>query len=119
MASGDKDAFMTVQEWCELERVGEVEHEDDDGYVYAMAWKSWAHPLVAANSIGLLYSAFGDGPYIACPSKAATHILETRCTCTDVVVSYSEYYRATRNGSGVAEPSVVSRSSLRGHRTRS
>ena len=107
MVANRQGERMTVKEWRALERTSEVKHEYIDGYVYAMAGGSTAHSLIAANAIGTLNAAFGDGPCIAYTSDAATRVSESRYTYADLVVSCSECDQASRDRTEVVEPCVV------------
>ena len=98
---------LTVQEWRNLERTSDVKHEYIDGYVYAMAGGSRAHSRIAANVMGLLDTAFGNGPCIAYNSDLATRVSATRFTYAGVVVSCSDRDQATRDETEIVEPCVI------------
>ncbi len=107
MIASHKPKRISVQEWRDLERASDVKHEYVDGCIYAMAGGSRAHSLIAANVIGTLNAAFGDGPCIAYGSDLATRVSESRYTYADVVVTCSARDQATRHDMEVVEPGVV------------
>jgi len=107
MVANRQEIPMTVDEWRAMERASEVRHEYIDGYIYAMAGGSGAHSRIAANILGVLDAAFGDGPCVAYTSDTATRVSESRYTYADVVVSCSERDQPTRAMTEVSEPRVV------------
>ena len=98
---------VSVEEWRELERAGELKHEYIDGQIYAMSGGSRAHSAIAVNAIVLLHAALASGPCQVYNSYLATRVSASRYTYADVVVTCAASDQATRADSEVLEPRVV------------
>lgn len=108
MVAAREAARMTVEEWRALERASAgVKHEYIDGHVYAMAGGSQAHAHIAANMLGMLFSALAGGPCIAYTSDLAIRVSESRYTYADVVVACDGDDVASRQETELHTPRVV------------
>jgi Uma2 family endonuclease len=107
VAKGTPDRRMSIDEWRELERTGEVKHEYIDGNIYAMAGGSEAHSRIAVNALEELDRALGDSPCMVYSSNVAARLSETRYTYPDVVITCSGPGIASRNRTEVEAPGVV------------
>ncbi len=61
-AEGAERQRISVAQWRDLERTGDVRHDYIDGYIYAMAGGSRAHSAIAVNALAMLHAVLGAGP---------------------------------------------------------
>ncbi len=106
-AEGAERQRISVAQWRDLERTGDVRHDYIDGYIYAMAGGSRAHSAIAVNALAMLHAALGAGPCQVYTSDVATRVSASRYTYADVVVTCAADDQATRADSEVVEPRVV------------
>ena len=87
VAEGAERQQMSVDQWREMERTGEVKHEYIDGAVHAMAGGSRAHSAIAVNALAMLHASLGEGPCQVYNSDMAIRVSASRYTYADVVVT--------------------------------
>jgi Uma2 family endonuclease len=77
---------LSLGEYLELERTGEVKHEFVDGYVFAMSGASHAHVLIEGNCIRSLGNQLAERPCFVYSSNLQVKINRTRYAYPDVTV---------------------------------
>src|SRR6266700_3884602 len=91
MVAQRKPHFITVDEWCELERSSHnAKHEYIDGQVRLMSGGNAIHARIASNALGAIEDALGDSPCNVYNSDLSVRLSETRYTYPDVSVTCDE-----------------------------
>jgi Uma2 family endonuclease len=104
MAAELKPARISVEEYLELERAGEVKHEYVDGYMILMAGGSRNHSRLGVRALGALERRLQGGSCRAYNSDVRVWI-KGRYFYPDVTVSCDE--RDAGEGDDVRQPSVI------------
>ncbi len=110
MVAQRKPAYMTVEEWRELERNShDIKHEYIDGRVYAMTGGTRSHGRIGSNAFGAIEDALAaKGKQCEVyNSDVAVRVSSKRYTYPDTTVTYDERDQPTREETDILYPRVI------------